>query len=48
MVRGKKARQEYLDKKKYYDDNQDKIIKAQAAYRRRQAMKYYDELSKYI
>ncbi|ORY22928.1 Rho GTPase activation protein, partial [Neocallimastix californiae] len=44
MVRGKKARKEYLDRKNYYENNIDKVIKVQAQVRRFLAMKYYREL----
>jgi len=48
MVRGKKARKEYLDRKNYYENNIDKVIKVQAQVRRFLAMKYYRELSMQI
>jgi len=45
MVRGKKARQKYLDRKNYYERNIDKIIKVQSYVRRFLAMKCLKELS---
>lgn len=48
MVRGRKARQEYLAQKNRYNENIDKIIKIQSEFRRYLAMKYYKELSMYF